>query len=108
MSSLKASRRLKRGVATTCSQVLVKSQQMTTIISQFPSSPMVITVATEITTSTVTVCTRSDFFMNYIPMMNNLNFSDEINLIQEEVNNLTEAVEEIDEALEVLQEQIEG
>ena len=41
-------------------------------------------------------------------MMNNLHFSDEINLIQEEVNNLTEAVEEIDEALEVLQEQIEG
>jgi len=91
MSSLKASRRNKREVAISCSQIIVKSQQMTTIISQFPSSPMVIMVATEITTSIVTVCT-----------------SDEIGQIQDEVNNLTEALEEIEEALEALQEQIEA
>ena len=91
MSSLKSSRRTKREVATSCSQIIEKSQLMTTIISQFPSSPMIITLATEISTSIVTICT-----------------GDEIDQINEEVNNLTGALEEIEEALEALQEQIEG
>ena len=63
---------------------------MTTVILQFPSSPQVIVVATEITTSTVTTCTSA-----------------EITEIQAEVNSLNEAVKEIEEALEAVQEQLE-